>query len=189
MFKFKSLEKISWNLICVRFFLERSDFHCYIFALRRAKHSRNLIPTSRNHIVSGTEAPTAVVISVGCCHKRKPRKEFSGGSEHESTKEGEMRRGRRGVQDARERDGGQPLAVCPSARLYITCKRLGVLAYLYLSSGCPCQLYRDERLLRALVSTVPTGPLPTWDSPWFLCTRSRWTGQIRDRQSRFGETR
>ena len=30
-----------------------------------------------------------------------------------------------GVRDARERDGSQPLVVCPSARLYITCKRLG----------------------------------------------------------------
>lgn len=30
-----------------------------------------------------------------------------------------------GIRDARERDSGQPLAVCPSVRLYITCKRLG----------------------------------------------------------------
>lgn len=52
--------------------------------------------------------------------------------------------------------------------------------------GCPCQLYRDECLLRARLPSsrlanssglLPSGPL-SGRVLRFLCARSRWTGQI-----------
>lgn len=68
---------------------------------------------------------TTNAISAGCCHDESPklyRKEARGAEK--GTREEDEERGE-GIRDARERDSGQPFAVCPSVRLYITCKRLG----------------------------------------------------------------